>query len=202
MAAAVPLYEETVEWAGALNSRLQDDPERYRRYCLKTISAIPAVTTPVVVCLIVMSDDVIRVILGPGWSEAGNRGDAERKAVMQTLLNRQAKSKRDLFDVATGPKKTLGKQAGRPFSSRVMPVGQSMVHMLNLARKTRNSFKLGDRGQGATHFMHVYSQRHLHKIDPKNNPSPETIDLRRRRAGLKRIVPKGTDQNAVWFWGK
>lgn len=31
---AVPLYEETVEWAGALNSRLRDDPRLFNRYYL------------------------------------------------------------------------------------------------------------------------------------------------------------------------
>jgi hypothetical protein len=31
---AVPLYEETVEWAGALNSRFRDDPRLFNRYYL------------------------------------------------------------------------------------------------------------------------------------------------------------------------
>jgi O-antigen/teichoic acid export membrane protein len=52
-------------------SRLQDDPARYRRYYLKSITMISFVTMPAVMFLIVMSAEVIRVALGPQWSPAG-----------------------------------------------------------------------------------------------------------------------------------
>lgn len=51
-------------------SRLQDEPERYRNYYLKAISMIAFVTMPLVMFLIVMSNEIIYILLGPQWSEA------------------------------------------------------------------------------------------------------------------------------------
>jgi PST family polysaccharide transporter len=51
-------------------SRLQDDPDRYRQYYLKAISLIALVTIPGVAFLIVMSEQVVLIVLGPQWIEA------------------------------------------------------------------------------------------------------------------------------------
>jgi O-antigen/teichoic acid export membrane protein len=48
-------------------SRLQDDPERYRRYYLKAISLIALVTMPGVIFLIIMADGLIRLAFGEKW---------------------------------------------------------------------------------------------------------------------------------------
>ncbi|MFC1603529.1 oligosaccharide flippase family protein [Planctomycetota bacterium] len=52
-------------------SRLQDDPERYRRYYYRAISMIAFITMPLVAMLAVLSDEVIRVALGGQWTGAG-----------------------------------------------------------------------------------------------------------------------------------
>jgi O-antigen/teichoic acid export membrane protein len=48
-------------------SRLQSDPERYRKFYLRAISLLAFVTIPGVMFLIVMSREVIILILGPQW---------------------------------------------------------------------------------------------------------------------------------------
>jgi PST family polysaccharide transporter len=51
-------------------SRLQNDPERFRRYYLKAIMAISAVGMPLVVLLFVFAEDVVLLLLGPQWGDA------------------------------------------------------------------------------------------------------------------------------------
>jgi len=51
-------------------SRLQDDPDQYRNYYLKTIGMIALVTMPGVTFLIVMSKEIILLVLGPQWTNA------------------------------------------------------------------------------------------------------------------------------------
>jgi len=51
-------------------SRLQDDPERYRRYYLKAIHFIAFITVPSVTFMIVMSKEVIQIVLGSQWTHA------------------------------------------------------------------------------------------------------------------------------------
>ena len=52
-------------------SALYGDLPRYQSYYLKTISLITLVSTPLVGFLIVCSDDLILLVLGPQWSAAG-----------------------------------------------------------------------------------------------------------------------------------
>lgn len=52
-------------------SRLCDDPVEYRRWYLTAIRMIQTVTMPGVVFLMLFSDEVVRVLLGPQWTEAG-----------------------------------------------------------------------------------------------------------------------------------
>jgi O-antigen/teichoic acid export membrane protein len=52
-------------------SRLQDDPPRQRSYFLKGYSLIVALTLPVTVACALFGDDVVSVVLGPKWTEAG-----------------------------------------------------------------------------------------------------------------------------------
>lgn len=48
-------------------SRLQDDPERYRRYYCNAISLIAFVTTPLIAVMAALSDEIILILLGNQW---------------------------------------------------------------------------------------------------------------------------------------
>lgn len=52
-------------------SRLQVDPERYRDYYLTALRLTAYLATPPVVCLAVLSDDLVLLVLGPNWSGVG-----------------------------------------------------------------------------------------------------------------------------------
>jgi O-antigen/teichoic acid export membrane protein len=51
-------------------SRIQDDPERQKRYFLKGYSLLLAMTLPITLACGVFANDIILVILGPKWKEA------------------------------------------------------------------------------------------------------------------------------------
>lgn len=51
-------------------SRLQGDSARYRRAYLRAISAIAMVGMPIVVCAFVLADELVAILLGPGWEQA------------------------------------------------------------------------------------------------------------------------------------
>jgi O-antigen/teichoic acid export membrane protein len=51
-------------------ARLQDDPARYKNYFLKGYSLVIAMTAPITLFSAVFADDIIRIILGPQWSDA------------------------------------------------------------------------------------------------------------------------------------
>jgi len=51
-------------------SRLQKEPERYRRYYLGALSLITFITFPFVMFMIVMSGDIIHIVLGEQWIKA------------------------------------------------------------------------------------------------------------------------------------
>ena len=53
-------------------SRLNDSPERYRRAYLRIIEKIAVLTMPAIALLIGTADLVVRVVLGPQWTEAGH----------------------------------------------------------------------------------------------------------------------------------
>jgi PST family polysaccharide transporter len=53
-------------------SRLQHDPIRYRQYYLEAIRLIGYCTTPLVLFLGVCSREIVYLILGPQWSQAGH----------------------------------------------------------------------------------------------------------------------------------
>jgi PST family polysaccharide transporter len=52
-------------------SRLQDQPGRFKKYYLKGVSLISLGTLPLIVFLIIMSQEVTEVLLGSQWKEAG-----------------------------------------------------------------------------------------------------------------------------------
>jgi len=52
-------------------SRLQNDPERYRRYYYRAISTIAFITMPLVATLAALSTEVITIVLGSQWTSAG-----------------------------------------------------------------------------------------------------------------------------------
>ncbi|MBA7485941.1 hypothetical protein ES707_21493 [subsurface metagenome] len=51
-------------------SRLQKDPERYKRYYLKAIQFVSFIAMPSVMFLIVMSKEAIQIVLGAQWTAA------------------------------------------------------------------------------------------------------------------------------------
>jgi PST family polysaccharide transporter len=51
-------------------SRVQSDPERFRRYFLRIYSFFLSVAVPVTVACAVFSEDIVRVFLGPKWHDA------------------------------------------------------------------------------------------------------------------------------------
>lgn len=51
-------------------SRIQDDPQRVRRYFLKGYSLVLSLTLPITIACALFSDDIISVLLGPKWKEA------------------------------------------------------------------------------------------------------------------------------------
>ena len=51
-------------------SRLADSPERYRQAYLRTIQKVALLTVPGVALMIVTSDWIVRIVLGPQWTEA------------------------------------------------------------------------------------------------------------------------------------
>jgi O-antigen/teichoic acid export membrane protein len=51
-------------------SRLQDEPERYRRYYYRSLSLLSYLTAPLVVLMGVLAEDLILFFLGPQWTEA------------------------------------------------------------------------------------------------------------------------------------
>jgi len=54
--------------AFAALSRLQDDPERLKRYFMKGYSLVVALTLPATIGCALFSDDLISVLLGPKWN--------------------------------------------------------------------------------------------------------------------------------------
>jgi O-antigen/teichoic acid export membrane protein len=59
------------EVAFAALSRVQDQPERLKRYFLKGYSLVLALTLPMTIACALFADDVILVLLGPKWKAAG-----------------------------------------------------------------------------------------------------------------------------------
>jgi PST family polysaccharide transporter len=51
-------------------SRIQDDPQRVRRYFLKGYSLVLSLTLPITIACALFSDDIILVLLGAKWKEA------------------------------------------------------------------------------------------------------------------------------------
>jgi len=52
-------------------SRLQNDPDRYRNYYIKYLSILSFVSMPLVVFMFVCSDNIINIVLGRQWIQAG-----------------------------------------------------------------------------------------------------------------------------------
>jgi O-antigen/teichoic acid export membrane protein len=52
-------------------SRVQSDPQRLCNAFLKIYSVVISLTVPITVCCAVLSGEITRLVLGPGWTEAG-----------------------------------------------------------------------------------------------------------------------------------
>lgn len=50
-------------------SRLQSDPQRYRKYYCRALERVALITKPVAAVLIVTASEVVRVFLGPQWDD-------------------------------------------------------------------------------------------------------------------------------------
>ena len=57
--------------ATAALSRLQNDPEGYRRFYYKMVKAIAYTTMPIIAFMAVLSDQIIFIVLGEQWNMAG-----------------------------------------------------------------------------------------------------------------------------------
>ena len=51
-------------------SRLQNEPDQYKRYYYRAINTIAFITMPLVAMLAVLSDEIIRIVLGNQWTDA------------------------------------------------------------------------------------------------------------------------------------
>lgn len=51
-------------------SRLQDDPTRFRSFFLKGYTLITAITVPTTLFCALFADEIVRLVLGPGWAQA------------------------------------------------------------------------------------------------------------------------------------
>jgi O-antigen/teichoic acid export membrane protein len=58
------------EVAFAALSRVQDDPDRLKRYFLKGYSLVVALTLPITMACALFADDIVLVLLGPKWKDA------------------------------------------------------------------------------------------------------------------------------------
>lgn len=52
-------------------SRLQNDPPRYRRYYCNAMNLLAFTTTPLIVVMVALSDELILIVLGEQWVKAG-----------------------------------------------------------------------------------------------------------------------------------
>jgi PST family polysaccharide transporter len=52
-------------------SQLQGDPERFRRFFCKAMNSIAYLTMPLIAVMAVLSEEIIEIMLGPQWIEAG-----------------------------------------------------------------------------------------------------------------------------------
>ena len=71
-------------------SRLNNDPQKYKNYYLKTISLITFITAPLIAFMVVMSEDIILLVLGEQWLDASRIfAVLGISAVIQPLYNTQ-----------------------------------------------------------------------------------------------------------------
>jgi O-antigen/teichoic acid export membrane protein len=59
------------EVAFAALARVQNEPERLRRYFLKGYSVVLALTVPITIACALFANDLVSVLLGPKWEDAG-----------------------------------------------------------------------------------------------------------------------------------
>lgn len=53
-------------------SRLQKDPDQYRNYYYRAINIIAFLTVPMVLMMAALSEEIIRILLGPQWEESAH----------------------------------------------------------------------------------------------------------------------------------
>jgi PST family polysaccharide transporter len=56
--------------AEAALSRLQSDPEKYRRYYVRLVGSVSAISMPLVMFFVVFAEEIVLIALGPRWGGA------------------------------------------------------------------------------------------------------------------------------------
>ena len=120
-------------------SRLQDDPARFRSYYLKGLNLVAYITMPLIVVMAVFSSEIIRVILGPQWSQAGQlfrilavaaflQPIANTTGWLFTALNRTAVMAR--WGLISGPLFVASFAAGLPWRAPGVAIGYAAASWL------------------------------------------------------------------------
>lgn len=127
------------EVAFAALSRVQDDPDRLRRYFLKGYSLVVALTLPVTIACALFAEDIIFVFLGAKWQDAAGifRILAPTTLVLAIanplgwLLNSLGLVGRGLkIALAFAPFMIAGYVAGLPYGPRGVAIAYSSVMIL------------------------------------------------------------------------
>jgi O-antigen/teichoic acid export membrane protein len=122
-------------------SRLQDEPERFKRYFLKGYTLIVALTLPIAVVCAVFADDLITALLGPKWVGAVEIFRILAATILVFailnplgwLLNALGLVERGLkIAMASAPLLIMGYVVGLPYGPRGVALAYSTVMTLGL----------------------------------------------------------------------
>ena len=122
-------------------SRLQDDPQRLKRYFLKGYSLVVALTLPITIACALFSDDLISVLLGPKWKDAAEIFRILAPTILVFaianplgwLLNSLGLVERSLkIALVFAPLIIVGSAIGLPYGPRGVAIGYSAVMTLGI----------------------------------------------------------------------
>lgn len=129
------------EVAFAALSRIQDDPDRLKRYFLKGYSLVVALTLPMTIACALFADDLISVLLGPKWKDAAEIFRILTPTIfvfaianpLGWLLNSLGRVERGLkIALVFAPFMILGYVIGLPYGPRGVALAYSTVMTLGL----------------------------------------------------------------------
>jgi PST family polysaccharide transporter len=122
-------------------SRIQDDPERFKRYFLKGYTFIVALTLPITVVCAVFADDIIAILLGPKWTGAADIFRILSATILffailnplGWLLNALGLVERGLkIAIVSAPLLIAGYMVGLPYGPKGVALAYSTVMTLGL----------------------------------------------------------------------